>query len=71
MTLEWTDCVKKKMKAYNQTQGKFTLPFAEINWRLDDLIFYNIVILKFIKDFIFCKSTAVYYLCFKCKRQIL
>ena len=31
-------------------------------------VFYYIVILKCMKDFIFCKISAVYYLCFKCKK---
>ena len=47
-------------------QGKSTLPLTDVNWRLDIFVFYYIVILKYMKDFIFCKTTAVYYLCFKC-----
>ena len=41
---------------------------AAVNWRFDFFVFYYIDILKCMKDFIFCKITEVYYLCFKCKK---
>ena len=42
--------------------GKSTLHLAEVNWRLDNFfVFNNIVILKCMKDFIFCKITAIYF----------
>ena len=67
-TVKWTDSHKMKKKA--QKQRKSFLPFAVVNSQWAILSFYYIVILKCMKDFIFCKITAVYYLCFKCKKTI-
>ena len=61
----------KKMKACYKLQGKSILSLTEVNWRLDIFVFYNNVILKCVKGFIFVKS-LLYIICdLNTKRQTL
>ena len=60
---------KKKSMLTTKIQSKIKPPLAEVNWRIDIFCLLLYGHLNCIKVF-FCKITAVYFLCYKCKKTI-